>query len=122
MREDLVLVEGLPAMTVERTLADLVEDVSELSLIANALRDASRRRNLDFTRLEVLLKPLAARNGLPKNDGQALLEHLKQLAGIDDETRARRIASDWSLGPRVAKYYEEAAQSVAKQLNSNASD
>ena len=99
---DVTLVEGLPVMTVERTIADLVEDVKELSLVADVLRDASERRSPDTDRLEELLAPLAERNGLPKADGRALLNRLMELAGIDLKTIAREIASTPGLGPLVA--------------------
>lgn len=79
---DVVLVDGLPAMTMERTIADLVDDVKDLSLVADALRDASDRRPLDLPRLRELLAPLAARDGFKKNDGDALLVRLMQIAGI----------------------------------------
>ena len=115
--QDVTLVEGLPTMTLERTIADLIDDVGELSLVADALRDASSRRALDLVRLEVLFEPLAARNGYRRNDGHALLDRLMRLAGIDDETRARRIASDPSLGPQVvARYFENNSQMLAQQL------
>ncbi|MGB3186175.1 MAG: hypothetical protein WBB15_09965 [Ornithinimicrobium sp.] len=88
-------------MTVERTIADLVEEVGDLSLVADALRDASLSRDLDVARLDELLRPLAERNGSKKDDGSALLEHLAKIAGIDVDTVARRIAADTSMGPRV---------------------
>ena len=40
--EDVIPVGGLPALTVERTLADLVEIGTDLSLVAGAARDAAR--------------------------------------------------------------------------------
>jgi hypothetical protein len=102
---DVTLVEGMPAMTVERTIADLVEEVADLSLVADALRDASRKRNLDSVRLRELLAPLADRHEFKKGDGAALLNRLMQIAGIDPDTVARRVAADTSLGPRVAANY-----------------
>ena len=41
-REDVIPVGGLPALTVERALADLVEIGTDLSLVAGAARDAAR--------------------------------------------------------------------------------
>lgn len=83
-------------MTLERTIADLVDEVGELSLVADTLWDASTKRDVDFARLEVLLESLAARNGFQKNDGRAFLNRLMKIVGVDDESRARRIASDAS--------------------------
>lgn len=102
---DVTLVDGLPAMTMERTIADLIEEVGDLSLVADALRDASRARDLDLDRLRSLLAPLAQRNGLKKCDGAALLDRLMEIAGIDPEAVARRVAADASLGSRVAANY-----------------
>lgn len=95
---DVTIVEGMPTMTVERTIADLVEDVGELSLVADALRDAARNRRLDLERLEDLLAPLAARQGFHKNDGAVLLDRLLQLAGLDVDSMARQIAASPTLG------------------------
>ncbi len=38
-------------MTIERTIADLVDDLKDLSLVADVLRDASGKRTLDLDRL-----------------------------------------------------------------------
>lgn len=102
---DITLVEGLPVMTMERTIADLIEEVADLSLVGNALRDASRKRGLDHERLGALLAPLAHRNGLEPGDGAALLDRLMEIAGIDLEAVARRVAADASIGSRVAANY-----------------
>jgi hypothetical protein len=105
---DVTLVEGLPVMTIERTIADLVEDLKDLSLAADTLRDASGKRILDYDRLWDLLAPLAERNGFGKRDGHALLTHLMEISGVDIDSIARRVAADPALGPRVF------AESVAR--------
>lgn len=109
---DVTLVDGLPVMTMERTLADLVEEVGDLSLVADALRDASRTRDLDPKRLSALLAPLAQRNGLPRGDGAALLDRLMQIGGTDLETVARLVAANASLGSRVTANYVNAFSKV----------
>jgi predicted nucleotidyltransferase/predicted transcriptional regulator of viral defense system len=88
---DVTLVEGLPVMTMERTIADLIEVVGDLSLVADALRDASSKRDLDLERLRALLAPLAHRNGLKMEDGAALLNRVMQIAGIDIDSLTRLI-------------------------------
>lgn len=90
---DVTLVEGLPVMTIERTIADLVEDLKDLSLVADALRDASAKRILDLDRLRQLLVPLAERNGFRKGDGRALLDRLMEIAGIDVASLARQLTA-----------------------------
>jgi len=99
---DVTLVDGLPVMTMERTIADLVDDRQDLSLVADALRDASGKRMLDLPRLRELLAPLAARDGFRRGDGGALLDRLMEIAGINIDTLAHRVAADTSLGALVA--------------------
>ena len=102
---DVTLVHGLPVMTVERTIVDLVETVGDRSLVADALRDAWRQRNLDLAHLQDLLAPLAERSRFRKGDGDGFLARLMEVAGIDSESVARRVAADTSLGSRVAADY-----------------
>ena len=67
-------------------------DPRDVSLVADALRDASRKRDLDLDRLRSLLAPLAQRNGLKQGDGAALMDRLMESAGIDIESLTRFIA------------------------------
>jgi len=102
---DVTIVNGLPVTTIERTIADLVEARTDLSLVADVLRDATRRRRLDLTKLEELLAPLAARQGFRKRDGAALLNRLMEIAGLDFESLAQGIAASPNLGALVAANY-----------------
>ena len=112
---DVTLVKGLPVMTLERTLADLLDDVGELSLVADALGSAAKKRSLDFDRLRDLFSPLAKRNGRKRHDGKAVLEHLLAIAGLDVDSVAHRILEDPELSARIfAKYLEQATPSVGK--------
>src|SRR5690554_6618799 len=83
--DHVTLVHGLPVMTIERTLADLVEEVGDLSLVADALRDAALQEKLNFEQLREHLNPLAARKGFRNGDGDALLNQLLEIAGLDPE-------------------------------------
>ena len=103
--QDVTVREGLTATTRERTIADLVEDRHDFSIVGNALRDAARQSRLDVDRLTELLSPLAERNGHRKGDGDALLEELMRVAGLDQESVAKQIASIPSLGSLVAAQY-----------------
>ena len=102
---DVTLVRGLPAMTLERTIADLLEDVGELSLVANALGAALEKQGLDLERLCDLLAPLAERNGFARHAGQAVLDTLLEEAGLDANAAARRVAADPALGALVMSNY-----------------
>src|SRR5690606_795499 len=98
---DVTVTEGLPVMTIERVLADLLDDVGDLSLVADALRLASNKRALDYDRLKELLTPLAERNGFKRYDGNAVLDRLMEIAGIDIGAVARRILDDPDLSARI---------------------
>lgn len=93
--------EGLPVTTAEQTVADLVEARVDLSLVAGMLADAE---SPDSTRLADLLSPLAARNGFPRGDGQALLTELERLAGRDVDSLARAV-SGTPLAKKIAEEY-----------------
>ena len=99
---DVTIAHGLPVTTIERTIADLVEDRTDLSLVADVLRDAAQSRRLDTDRLTELLAPLAARNHLRKDDGDALLRRLSALAGLDTASVVEEIATSETLSALVA--------------------
>ena len=99
---DVTIAHGLPVTTIERTIADLVEDRIDLSLVGDALRDAAQSRRLETDRLAQLLAPLAARNNLRKDDGDALLRHLAALAGLDTASLVEEISASETLSALVA--------------------
>lgn len=76
-------VDQIPALTIERTIADLVEQWADLSLVADALRDAvTQGRLVSRSSLVTYLAPLAADNGHPPGDGEALARELYEIAGL----------------------------------------
>lgn len=94
---DVTTVDGLPALSVEATIADLVEVVGDLSLVADTLRDTWMKSTLSHQRLGEMLGPVAHRGGHRKGDGFAMLNHLTELAGIDGKGLARRLADAHSF-------------------------
>ncbi|MGK9147717.1 type IV toxin-antitoxin system AbiEi family antitoxin domain-containing protein [Plantibacter flavus] len=103
--QDVTVRDGLPTTTRERTLADLVEDRQDLSVVGDALRDAARQTDLDLERLSELLAPLAERNGHRKHDGDALLEELLQIAGLSMEDLARKVSAMPGLALLITAQY-----------------
>ncbi len=103
--QDITVHDGLPVTTRERTIADLLEDHQDLSIVGNALRDAARQSRLDMDRLTELLGPLAERNGHRKGDGAALLGELLRIAGMDLDSIANEVAAIPNLGILVAAHY-----------------
>lgn len=76
-------VEGLPTLTVERTIADLVDLGTDLSLVAGAVRDAVRADKLVMPqRLASHLSSIAVRH---KSDGRTLANELFEVAGVSPE-------------------------------------
>lgn len=111
---DVTLVEGLPAMTLERTLADLLDDVGEMSLVADALGAAVKKRPLDLDRLRELLGPLAERNGFKRHDGNAVLDQLLEIAGLDLDSIARRFSTDPVLSSKILDNYLKAVAAAVE--------
>ncbi|MEG1561885.1 MAG: type IV toxin-antitoxin system AbiEi family antitoxin domain-containing protein [Raoultibacter sp.] len=86
--QDIVIIEGLPVSSVERTIADLVRMRDDPSLVGNFMAGASKRgHNVNETRLATLLAPLASRNGFPKNAGSVFAKTL-----ISDNVEAHQIS------------------------------
>ncbi|MFC5931829.1 transcriptional regulator [Cryobacterium melibiosiphilum] len=112
--DDVVVVEGLPVTSIERTVADLVDDVGDLSLVGDVLADATRGdRVVDLQSLARLLAPYAARYGHARGDGSALVEQLRRSAGIDDVAVARALVQRPAVGAAFANVI---SQEVAGQL------
>lgn len=87
--EDVFPINGLPTLTVERTIADLVEQWVDLSLVADVVRDAVTTRKLARPDLLVThLDPIAAqqqRVGAGAGDGMSMARDLFELAGTQPE-------------------------------------
>jgi hypothetical protein len=82
-RDEVIPVGGLPALAVERAIADLVETGTDLSLVAGAVRDAVLAGKLVAPeRLVAYLDPVAARR---RGDARSLADDLFQLAGVRPE-------------------------------------
>lgn len=95
---DIQVIDGLPVTTRERTIVDLLGDEGDVSIAADALRDALRGEyGLDESRLAELLAPLAARLGQAPRDGVGALASLMATAEMDAVSEANR-ALDRLLG------------------------
>ncbi|MFE6647389.1 type IV toxin-antitoxin system AbiEi family antitoxin domain-containing protein [Nocardioides sp. NPDC057772] len=82
-RSEVIPVDGLPTLTVERTIADLVAIGTDTSLVADALRDAVRSDRLTAPNtLVTYLSPIAQRH---RTDGRTLANNLFDLAGVTPE-------------------------------------
>lgn len=112
---DVTIRHGVPVTTVERTITDLIADRIDLSLVAKALGDAMRNGSVDLEDLAGRLSPVSARNGCPAGDGQALLDRLLHLAGLDAEAMAKRFAGIESLAlPIAADYFQDLADQTRR--------
>jgi hypothetical protein len=86
-RDEVIPVDGLPTLTIERTIADLVELGTDLSLVAGVVRDAVRAGKLVAPdRLVAYLDPIASRLTSPApGDGRSVASDLFELAGASPE-------------------------------------
>lgn len=79
--DEAVIVDGLPATTVERTIADLIATGEDLSLVVNAVSEASRKGSLTSTRrLADHLARLAPHHGY--DSGASYATRLLEIAGV----------------------------------------
>ncbi|KRE29579.1 type IV toxin-antitoxin system AbiEi family antitoxin domain-containing protein [Agromyces sp. Soil535] len=78
--DEITTVDGVPTLTAARTIADLVESWTDLSLVADATRDAVDRGILNRDRLADHLEHLAHRDNF--DSGADLRDHLLDVAGV----------------------------------------
>ena len=98
---DVVIIEGLPVTSIERTVADLIREREDPSLAGSFVTGVcSRGHVVDEQRLADLLTPLAARNGLTRGDGAAF---------------ARKLVSDYAADAQV----QFAADAIKRILQSS---
>jgi hypothetical protein len=90
-RDEVIPVNGLPTLTIERTIGDLVELGTDLSLVAGVVRDAVQAGKLVAPdRLATYLDPIASRlKSSAPNDGRSLASDLFELAGASPEGWSR---------------------------------
>lgn len=74
-KEDVIIVNGIPATTPARTVLDLIDDGEDLSLVASVLRDALARGLVsDEANLAKEIDQRAQKLGIPK--GQSLFKKM----------------------------------------------
>ncbi len=113
--ENITLLDGLPVTTRERTIADLlVEPGVDISLVADALRDAERAdADIDTDHLISLLDVHAKRLGYAS--GASLYEHLRSLTRVDEE-RLRNLLVHTNLPDLVESLANDRIQAVLAPL------
>lgn len=103
--QSITVSEGLPVTTPEQTIADLVDEGLDRSLIADVLADTSI---IDTDKLVELLTPLAKRNGFKRDDGMAFYAELERLAQRDVDSLVKAV----SATPLAAKIVENSLMSI----------
>ena len=117
---DVVLIDGLPATSVERTVADLVRSGEDPSLVGNFISGICRRGHVvDETRLSTLLSPLASRSGFGKGDGQSFARKL--VADHADTAQVQLAANSLKRALEASPSHREAVELMASALQAAAS-
>ena len=113
--EDIAQLDGLPVTTRERTIADLLDEPGvDISLVADALRDAERAdADIDTEHLISLLDVHAKRLGY--SSGASLYEHLRSLTRVDEE-RLRNLLVHTNLPDLVGSLANDRIQAVLAPL------
>lgn len=114
--EDVMVLEGLPVTTRERTIADLFnEPGADLSVVADALRDGERAdADLDTDRLVSLLTPHAKRLGY--QTGVELYSHLRAMTRVDEE-RLSDLLTHTNLQELVGSVATDQLRELIAQMN-----
>lgn len=85
---EVMIVDGLPTLTVERTIADLLAQWTDQSLVVDALRQAAEQgKLLSPRRLAEHLTPIARPHGF--DDGSTMAADLMAEAGLDTKALRR---------------------------------
>lgn len=109
--EDVMVLDGLPVTTRERTIADLLDEPgADLSTVADALRDAELSgADIDEGSLIDHLQSVARRIG--HRDGAAVYEHLRALSRVD-EVRLRNLLAHTDIAAQVSAAIEDRLREV----------
>ncbi|MDQ3406041.1 MAG: type IV toxin-antitoxin system AbiEi family antitoxin domain-containing protein [Actinomycetota bacterium] len=90
--DDVVLVDGLPTTTAERTVVDLLTEHTDGGHIGQIIYEAFRRDRLDVDRLAARIGHLARHYGVERRDGRALIDRLLDQGGhLADELAKPRL-------------------------------
>jgi predicted transcriptional regulator of viral defense system len=81
-RDEVLLVEGLPATDALRTVADLAVAGIDRGHLATIVRDAMLKHDVDAERLAAALAPYARRYGMGTGDGRGLVSVMLREAGV----------------------------------------
>lgn len=87
-----LLVDGLPATTAGRMIADLLGDHVEPAAVAQITAEVVHRVHDYPSTIAHCIAPLAARFGFRRGDGLALLDHLLLLASYPERTEMVALA------------------------------
>ena len=117
---DVVIIEGLPTASVERTISDLVRSNEDPSLVGNFITGVCRRGHIiDEARLAELLSPLSSRNGFKKDDGASFARKL--VSDFADAVQMQLVADSFMRALEASPSYQQIADQMAKLAQAFAS-
>ncbi|RSX47804.1 type IV toxin-antitoxin system AbiEi family antitoxin domain-containing protein [Bifidobacterium callimiconis] len=114
--ESLTIREGLPVTTFEQTVADLVADNTDLSLVSSLFSSCTIEAydNINRSYLEKLLAPYAKRNGFASGDGRGLLSALT--APVDDPIQQSIQIVQEQMSRTLSAQFQELQKALSSDI------
>ena len=118
---DVSLIEGLPVTSVERTVADLIREREDPSLVGGFVTSAcSGGHIVDEARLAELLAPLASRNGFAKGGGRAFAHEIVTVYAADAQVQfaietMNRILQGPDADPETRDRFRAAVETLMRE-------
>lgn len=114
--EDITAIDGLPVTTVERTILDLLADHTDGGHVGDLIADALRRGNVELDHLADRASVHAAKYGVHRKDGKALLHTLlAQASDVDTRRRDQMAILLSSLDPKQQRILLELADTTVQE-------
>jgi predicted transcriptional regulator of viral defense system len=109
--DEIVVVDGLPVTSVERTIVDLLRDGADAGHIGGVIVDAEHRGLVDLDSLATRAQRFADHYAVPRASGNELLSALAAASGqrLDHDT-AIEMLKEWVIAHEKATHRDVALQ------------
>jgi hypothetical protein len=109
--DEIVVVDGLPVTSTERTIVDLLQDGADAGHIGGVVVDAEHRGLVDLDALAVRVERFADHYAVPGGSGRELLSALAAAAGQQlNRDAAIEVLTEWAAARAAAGYGDAVRQ------------